>query len=52
MKKETKLIISEILLLAEKDALFEKGGWLERLDISDEVYQEAKQDFNKEKTKG
>lgn len=43
MKEETKIIIGEILLWVEK---FYVEEVLSYLDISDEAYQEAKQDFN------
>ena len=43
MEKENKLIIGEILLWVEAKHLNEV---LEHLDVSDEIYVEAKQDFN------
>ena len=48
MKKENKLIIGEILLLVEKNL----DTFLDKIDVSDKAYLEAKQDFNKIKTKG
>ena len=43
MKKENKLIIGEILICVETRFLEEI---LQYLDVSDEAYLEAKQDFN------
>jgi len=47
MKQETKLIIGEILLYIEANPIL-LDKILTRIDISDEVYIEAKQDFNKQ----
>ena len=49
MKKESKLIIGEILLLVEKDCL---ETFLDEIDVSVKAYLKAKQDFNKIKTDG
>ena len=47
MKKENKLIISEILLHLETNWETGMKPILEHIDLSDEAYLEAKQDFNK-----
>jgi hypothetical protein len=46
MKKETKLIIGEILIYLESNWDL-MGDILEKLDVSDRAYLEAKKDFNK-----